>query len=307
MPAPFGILNINKPAEWTSRDVVNRVERLTKPAKAGHAGTLDPMAVGVLVVCVGQATRLIQYVQDGQKEYLAKFQLGARSNTDDSTGEVEQVLVERPPEHAAIAQLLPQFTGIIWQTPPQFSAVHLQGQRAYDLARRGQAVEIEPRQVQIDHLEILSYAWPNLELLISCGSGTYVRSLGRDLGVKLGCGAMMTGLVRTRVGPFLLKDAINLEQLTHEELATALQSPELAVGHLPRQICTAEDLMRISQGQSIASRPEAMPLMDGKQVVALIKPEGGLAALCEWRSPGRLHPTQVFIDRNSLPQKPSTT
>ena len=293
-----GLLNVYKTNGWTSRDVVNRIERLVKPARAGHAGTLDPLAEGVLIVCVGTATRLISAVQEHDKEYRAVFRLGCRSPTDDNTAELTTVDVTHPPQPADIENLLPQFIGDIQQTPPQFSAVHVDGQRAYNLARRGETVEIAPRQVHVERITLLRYEWPQLELLIQCGSGTYIRSIGRDLGNLLGCGAVMTELVRTRIGPFDLKTAVRLDDLDKETLANHLRPPAAAVEHWPRHVCTAAELWEIAHGRQITGvTPQA-----GR--VALLTLSGELAALGEPRSLGRIAPTQVFIDRNQLRTSP---
>ena len=190
---PFGILNVDKPTGITSRDAVNRVERLFGKVKCGHAGTLDPLATGVLVICVGPATRLIQYVQRLPKQYRAVFQLGRESVTDDVEGEVELVAGAPEPTRAEIEAALPQFLGDILQRPPAHSAIKVDGQRAYDLARRGEEFELPARTISIYRLEVLRYEYPELELAIECGSGTYVRSLGRDLAAALGTAARDVG------------------------------------------------------------------------------------------------------------------
>ncbi len=289
-----GLLNVYKPAGWSSRDVVNRIERLVKPAKAGHAGTLDPLAEGVLVVCVGTSTRLISGVQERAKEYRAVFQLGCRSDTDDNTGVITNVEVARPPQRDDIEALIPQFLGDIQQTPPQYSAVHIDGQRAYALARQGQTVEIAPRQVRVNRLEILEYEWPRLELLIECGSGTYVRSIGRDLGERLGCGAIMTELVRTRIGPFRSEDAVRIDDLQRDNVTSHLLPPARAVDHWPQHVCTDSELWEIAHGRQIV----AGTAPSGR--IALLTSGGELAALGEARTLGRIAPTQVFVDRSQL-------
>ncbi|MDB5390371.1 MAG: truB [Planctomycetaceae bacterium] len=286
----FGLLNLFKPAGWSSRDVVNRVERIVKPAKAGHAGTLDPLAEGVLVVGVGAATRLVSAVQECPKEYRGTFQLGCRSDTDDSTGTVVVVDDARIPSLAEIQVLIPQFTGEIWQIPPQFSAVHVAGQRAYALARAGEIVEIAPRQVQVSKLEILAYAWPTLELLIECGSGTYIRSIGRDMGEILGCGALMTALIRTRIGHFHASHAVPIAELSKDNLQQHLLPAARAVEHWPQYVCTDSELVHLGHGRMIESRIE---FPEGTRC-ALLSPDGILMALGETRSLGRIAPTQVF-------------
>ena len=301
VPPLSGLLNIYKPAGWSSRDVVNRVERLVKPSKAGHAGTLDPLAEGVLIVAVGAATRLITGAQEREKEYHAVFQLGCRSDTDDSTGVITTVDVSQPTTRDRIEALLPQFLGEIWQVPPQYSAVHIDGERAYALARQGQAVDIAPRQVQVSRLEIRNYAWPNLELLIECGSGTYVRSIGRDLGELLGCGALMTALLRSRIGPFHSTEAVAIDDLQRDNIATHLQPPIRAVEHWPQHVCSALELWDIAHGRMIILKQ----LAEGTRV-ALTDPTGELAALGEVRTLGRVRPTQVFVDRYRLTNPAAT-
>lgn len=290
-----GLLNVYKPIDWTSRDVVNRVERLVKPAKAGHAGTLDPLAEGVLVVAVGTSTRLISGVQEREKEYRATFQLGLRSDTDDNTGQITPTENVQPSTQAAIEALLPRFLGEISQVPPQFSAVHVDGKRAYHLARQGQAVDLAPRTVRVDRLEILDFTWPRLELLIECGSGTYVRSIGRDLGELLGCGAVMTALQRTRIGPFRISDAAAVDDLQRETIGARLQPPARAVEHWPSHRCDAAELWEIAHGRMLV-----LPEFSEHTRVALLTRSGELAALAEARSLGRVAPTQVFIDRSQL-------
>ena len=294
-PPLSGLLNIFKPAGWTSRDVVNRVERLVKPAKAGHAGTLDPLAEGVLIVAVGAATRLNGGVQERDKQYRAAFQLGCRSDTDDNTGQVTSVEMSVRPASADIAVVLPRFMGEISQVPPQFSAVHVGGRRAYALARQGETVDIAARLVRVSRLEILDFTWPRLELLIECGSGTYVRSIGRDLGELLGCGAVMTSLLRTRIGPFLASEAVAIDDLKTETIVAHLQPPVRAVEHWPRHVCSDAELWEIAHGRMIVAIE-----LPASGRVALLTPSGDLAALGETRTLGRVAPTQVFVDRQQL-------
>ena len=206
----FGFLNFNKPPGKTSRWVVDQVQRLVQPAKVGHAGTLDPLATGVLVVASGSATRLIDYVQQMPKRYRADFLLGCTSPTEDVDSEV--VPLENPmvPTRDEIETAIPAFLGEILQSPPAFSALKVGGRRAYSLARAGQAVELKPRPISIHCLKVLSYEYPRLQLEIECSSGTYVRSLGRDLAEKLGTGAVMSALVRTAIGIFRVEDSIDV-------------------------------------------------------------------------------------------------
>lgn len=295
----FGLLNIYKPTGWSSRDVVNRVERVVKPAKAGHAGTLDPLAEGVLVIGVGAATRLMIGVQECTKVYQGSFRLGCDSDTNDSTGQVTEIDVAEPPSRDTLETAIRPFVGEIWQTPPQYSAVHVEGQRAYALARKGESVELAPRQVSVRRVEILRFEWPHLDLLIECGSGTYIRSIGRDLGRNLGCGAVMTALTRLQIGPFTLAKAISIQDLTRENVRNLLQPATLAVAHWSQYQCDAREVWEIVHGRMIESR---ISLAEGTRC-AILAPDGSLAALGEVRTLQRLAPTQVFADRNQFALK----
>jgi len=246
-----GVLNLHKPADWTSRDVVNYVERRVKKLKVGHAGTLDPLATGVLVVAVGSMTRLVSYLQQHRKTYRAEFLIGKQSNTDDVAGEVVDLPNPVVPTLAQIQAVLPQFTGEIEQVPPLYSAVHINGQRAYHLARKGTDFEVPARKVTIHRLTALEYHYPRLRLEMECGSGTYVRSVGRDLGKLLGTAAVMQSLERTAIGPYTLENATPVQELTKENWQTFLTPQHLAVSHLPRLILEAEPLWRLARGQPV--------------------------------------------------------
>ncbi|QEG34225.1 tRNA pseudouridine(55) synthase TruB [Bythopirellula goksoeyrii] len=248
----LGFLNINKPAGWTSRDVVNRVQRLVRPAKAGHAGTLDPLATGVLVVAVGRATRLIEYVQQKQKRYEASFLLGRRSPSEDIETEVSEIVEATIPTLTEINAALPRFVGSIEQRPPAYSAVHVAGRRAYDLAREGKEVSIAPRSVEVDRLDFTRYEYPELDLAIDCGSGTYVRSLGRDLAESLGTGAVMSRLVRTAIGEFTLNQSVAIDELTPERIEEELVPLAVAVSHLPQMMLSSEQVRELEFGRTIA-------------------------------------------------------
>jgi tRNA pseudouridine55 synthase len=288
----IGILNVGKPAGCSSRDVVNRVDRLVRPAKAGHAGTLDPMASGVLVICVGQATRLIQFVQRMPKRYRATFLFGRHSETDDTEGEVALLPSSPIPTHDALETAIPQFLGTIWQRPPAHSAVKVAGQRAYKLARRGAEVELAARPVTIHGLSILRFDYPELVLDIECGSGTYVRALGRDLAETLGTGAVMSALCRTAVGGFRVDDAVPLEALTAETLPHHLQPPLAAVPDLPRVTLSDADLVEIRHGRPIAAQIShaSGPRLKLPAEWAAIDSSGNLAAILREKHAGQLWP-----------------
>jgi tRNA pseudouridine55 synthase len=258
-----GILNLNKPAGVTSRDVVNLVQRLVgRKTKVGHAGTLDPLARGVLVVALGPATRLIEYVQQMPKTYQAEFLLGRHSDTEDVDGHVAYLDSPPVPNEEEIRAALPQFTGKILQRPPAYCALKVDGRRAYDLAREGQHVELSPREIVVYRLVLDRYDYPSMGLTIECGSGTYVRSLGRDLAESLGTAAVMSALVRTTIGPFRVDEAVDPDSLTRDTWAHALLPPATAVSHLASLTLDDEAVRRIQNGQMIPRPRDIDPLVD---------------------------------------------
>ncbi len=298
-----GVLNVDKPMGVTSREVVNQVVRLVRPAKVGHAGTLDPLATGVLVVCVGHATRLVTLAQEGRKRYLGRFLLGQTSDTDDNTGNIAEEGDWKGVTQDHIASLLPEFTGCVHQVPPQFSAIHVQGQRAYDLARRGETVELASRPVEIFSIRITQFCPPEFELEIDCGSGTYVRSIGRDLGSRLGCGAIMTQLRRLGVGPFDVTDAVAPDRITAATINDQLQPALKIVSHLRQRLLTPEDVIAIRRGQSIIAGSRSnngFPVSSHETAdlrTALVGPDGLLIGIGEVDPDAhRLCPKIVFPD-----------
>jgi tRNA pseudouridine55 synthase len=295
----FGVLNINKAPGCTSRDVVNTVQRLIRPEKCGHAGTLDPMATGVLLVCVGPATRLTTRVQESSKTYVAEFTLGMTSDTDDSTGTIlTSADPAARPSASTIDAVLQQMTGTVLQTPPAYSAVHVNGQRAYKLARSGETVDLTARPVQIHAMRLMSCDWPRLEVEIDCGSGTYVRSIARDLGQTLGCGGLMSRLERTRIGSFDVRSAIPIEDVTKDRLPGQLCPAIELVRHLIQYDCCETDLIELRHGRIIHPRLDGFssyPSGTHEQLVALIHaPSQQLLALAEWTSKRTLQPRTVF-------------
>jgi tRNA pseudouridine55 synthase len=288
-PNPNGLLVLEKPVGITSRDAVDRALRwFPRKTRVGHTGTLDPLASGVLVLCIGQATRLTEFVQDMAKTYVADLVLGGRSATDDAEGPIAWVDVECPPDRAAIDAALASFLGNIEQVPPAFSAAKVVGQRAYNLARRGTAVELAPRTVRIDGIDVLEFDYPRLRIEVRCGKGTYIRSLARDLGDRLGCGAYLGGLRRTRVGQFSPADAMPLEADSATALA-GLLPPAAAVAGLPRITISAARAVRIQHGQAIAIEETVPPRTD----IAVFDPAGALVAIAT-ADDRALRPTKVF-------------
>jgi tRNA pseudouridine55 synthase len=275
----FGFLNIDKPAGWTSRDVVNRVQKLVRPAKAGHAGTLDPLATGVLVVGVGQATRLVEYVQRQRKEYRGTFLLGKESDTEDVEGDVRERIDAIEPSRSELESVLPQFIGQIEQRPPAYSALKIKGQRAYALARQGQDVALAPRAIEVHSIELVDYTYPQLTLDITCGSGTYIRSLGRDIAAALGTVAVMSALVRTAIGVFHLTDSVALDDLTADNVAAHLLPARLAVPELPALVVNEQEIGRLRQGKRLhrtshVGASEFAALDGAGSLIALVTPAG---------------------------------
>jgi tRNA pseudouridine55 synthase len=268
----------------TSREAVDCVLRVAGRAKAGHAGTLDPLASGVLVVCLGAATRLIEYVQRMTKHYRATFLLGRDSPTEDMSGNVTELPSPPVPTLQQIVAAGAALTGAIQQRPPAFSAIKVQGRRAYELARRGKPVQLGTRTVIVHRLEVESYHYPELTLRVECGSGTYVRSLGRDLAGSLGTAAVMSQLVRTAVGSFRLEDAADPSALTRELWTGYLLPPLRAVEMLPRIALSEAELARVRSGQSIKRCD--VPAGNEPTEIAAIDPVGRLAAVLVPRGPG---------------------
>lgn len=211
-----GVINLDKPPGITSARAVDAVKRLLpRGTKIGHAGTLDPFATGVLLLLVGRATKACERLMDSPKQYEATVKLGATTATDDlESPEIPSPVPPRaPPAAATVASATQRFIGDIMQRPPSFSAMKVEGRRAYDLARRGHAVDLEPRRVRVYGIQILEYQWPLLRLRIDCGRGTYIRSMARDLGEALGTGGYLTQLRRTRIGDFTVESAVTIERL----------------------------------------------------------------------------------------------
>lgn len=286
----FGLLNVNKPPGPTSRDVVNRVQWLLRQsgskAKVGHAGTLDPIASGVLVLCLGPATRLIERVQQMEKRYVGTFRLGCTSPSDDIELEPTEIPAAPIPTLDAIEAALPPFTGQIAQVPPAYSAVKIDGKKSYERVRRGEQVELKPRPVQIYGLEVVRYEYPELQLAIRCGSGTYIRSLGRDLAESLGTGAVMTELVRTAIGPFAIADGMPGKSIEFETVQRHLRSPLDALPALPRRPLSVDDEKLLRNGMPIAGA------VDGDEAAG-VNQEGSLVALLQPKQ-GQLWPSRVF-------------
>ena len=273
-----GVLVIDKPAGWTSHDVVAKARGLTGIRQIGHSGTLDPMATGVLVLCLGKATRLLEYLTGLPKTYLAGITLGVATDTYDATG---KVIDRRPlPQLTAVAleHALDGFRGEIMQTPPAYSAIKRDGVAQYKRARRGEEVVLEPRQVTVYELILLEFVDGVIQLRMTCSAGTYVRSIAHDLGEAQGCGAHLSSLRRLAVGAFSIDQAVTLQQLAEDNWRRWLLLPSVAVAHLPRIELTEDEVTRLVHGQSIPTHPPvAASLACGfdpmGRLVAVLRPD----------------------------------
>lgn len=286
-----GILNLDKPRGLTAHEVVDRVRASAGLRRVGHAGTLDPMARGVLLVCVGRATRMAEYLVHLPKAYRARIHLGVVTDTYDAEG---VVVAERPVEveRAAVEATLERFRGPILQVPPMYSAIKREGQPLYRLARRGMTVERRPRPVEVYRLELTEWAPPELVLEVSCSSGTYVRSLAHDLGQELGCGAHLADLVRLACGEFRLEDAIALDDVTPDRLPLLLLPPDVALRQYPALRLGEEAASAVRLGQTVTA---SLFEQEGALLARAYGPDGVFLAVMEYRpESGRWHPRKVF-------------
>ncbi|MEI6046832.1 MAG: tRNA pseudouridine(55) synthase TruB [Chloroflexota bacterium] len=310
-----GILNLYKPVGLTSHDVVAKVRRSLREKRVGHAGTLDPAAEGVLPVCVGQATRVVEYLSDARKIYCAEIRLGITTDTYDREGMVTRVSEVPNFSLEELEQAVARFRGPIEQVPPLYSAIKVGGQPLYKMARagKGDQVELKPRPVEIFTLEITALALPFLKLWVECSKGTYIRSLAFDLGTTLGCGAYMQHLVRLQSGPFQIKDTLTLEELQQaakegtEALEEYLYPLDTVLTEWPAWIVNDATAERIRQGRDISPAQEGISggWQLNKQVggyektVRRVYTAGGeLLALMERVGEG-WHPAKVFIEKGS--------
>jgi tRNA pseudouridine55 synthase len=271
-PSVHGWLVLDKPLGLTSTQALGRARRLLSGKKAGHGGTLDPLATGILPLAFGEATKLIPYIMDGDKEYIFTVRWGESRTTDDGEGEVSARSDVRPSE-AQIRASLPAFTGAIQQQPPSFSAIKVQGERAYDLARAGEIVELASREVLIHRFELIDIIDADHgSFRVTSGKGMYVRSLARDLAIKLGTFGHVSALRRTKVGPFNLENAVSmerLEQLSSEKVAsTALLPLKNALGTIPILALSANEAHTLRLGQRILIKPQHGALFNAPLIFA---------------------------------------
>ncbi|WP_433468133.1 tRNA pseudouridine(55) synthase TruB [Spirillospora sp. CA-128828] len=285
-----GLVIVDKPAEWTSHDVVGKMRRLAKTRRVGHAGTLDPMATGVLVLGVGKATRLLGHLALTEKGYDATFRLGESTNTDDAEGETTATAPAGSVTDEALRAGIAELTGTIQQVPPQVSAIKVNGERAYKMARKGEEVELAARTVTVGDFTVLDVRRHgdliDVDASIACSSGTYIRALARDLGASLGCGGHLTALRRTRVGPYDLSMARTLDQLAGE--LEILPMGEAVAAVFPRRDVSDDDARKVAHGGRLAAAGL------GPGPVGVFAPDGTLLALVEEQ--GKVaKPVAVFV------------
>ncbi len=251
-----GILNVDKSLGRTSFDVVALVRRGTGVRRVGHAGTLDPLATGVLLVCLGQAARVSEYLMDLRKTYRATIELGRSTDTYDAEGRTTFTGDTEGVSREALESALVGFRGEIMQTPPEYSAVKVDGQRAYKLARSGQAVALKPRPASVYRIDLLRFERPHVEIEVECGKGTYIRSIAHDLGERLGCGGHLAALVRTKVGPFDVESAVGMASLEAACAAgswrDAVVPMDLGLAHLPSLTLGAVDEQNVRNGRAVS-------------------------------------------------------
>jgi|SRR5579871_1663513 len=288
-----GWLVLDKPVGMTSTHAVSVVRRRFAAKRAGHAGTLDPLASGCLPIALGEATKTVPFVMDGRKTYHFTVRWGEERDTDDAEGRIVSSCAARP-EANAVLVLLPRFTGTIAQVPPRFSALKVDGERAYDLAREGEMVELAPRPVEIHRLELVAMPDPDHAVFAAeCGKGTYVRSLARDMGRALGCLGHVAALRRTCVGPFTEDCAVKLEALPEAaptEAAALLLPVAAGLAALPCLTVSQADAGRLARGQPVLLRGRDAPLLQGWTAVFT---QGALVGLAE-ADKGELHPRRIF-------------
>jgi tRNA pseudouridine55 synthase len=290
-----GVLNLNKPAGMTSHDVVVKARTLLHEKRIGHTGTLDPLATGVLVLCVGKATRIAQYLEAGEKEYRAVMRLGVTTDTLDAEGRVLETKSYKPPDRQKILEVTQNFVGTIMQRPPAYSAVKMGGVPSYRLAREGRAKPLEPRAVKIFSIDLIAYDDPFVTITVRCSKGVYIRSLCAEIGDCLGMGAHITGLERTRSGCFRIEHAITLPGLagltTAGNTMRAVTPIDEALADFPSVPVSDAETVRVLHGNQILC-PGTLTNTSG-DIVRLHRPAGKLLALARIGS-GVLKPDLVF-------------
>jgi tRNA pseudouridine55 synthase len=296
-----GVLPVIKPVDFTSHDVVAKVRGILGIRRIGHTGTLDPKVTGVLPLCIGRATRVVEYIQDLPKEYEAVLTIGIATDTEDMTGNIISQAEQVHLLQSDIDQIFSKFLGLIDQVPPMYSALKVDGQRLYDLARQGQVIERKSRQVEIYELEILSLnlelSHPQIKFRVKCSKGTYIRTLCVDIGKALGYPAVMSELVRTATGPIVLAQCISLAELSElakrDAVNSRLISTDAAIAHLPSLHVSDEETIHVMQGKTIY--PKTKPRFIDQEAIRLYSTSDRFLGIYRWHAEqNSVTPEKVF-------------
>lgn len=291
-----GLILVDKGRGPTSHDVVNLVRRQLHIRRVGHLGTLDPSASGLLVVCLGQATRLVEFMGHFDKEYEAVVRLGMVTDTQDTTGKVLRETTPVAPTDAQLDEVRKRFTGEIEQTPPMYSAVKIGGKRLYEIAREGRTVDRTPRRVTIHALELIDVTMPRIRMRIRCSKGTYVRALCADIGDFLGCGGALEALRRLKVGPFRVEDASPIDHVTPDRVASLLRPMDAGLSNLPVVLVRARSVGRVFTGAPIlAGDLESRVTLPPSGWVRVIGPGGQLLAIGEVAKETNDHTPLIYL------------
>ncbi|QGQ96274.1 tRNA pseudouridine(55) synthase TruB [Paenibacillus psychroresistens] len=298
-----GVLPVIKPVDFTSHDVVAKVRGILGIRRIGHTGTLDPKVTGVLPLCIGRATRVVEYIQDLPKQYEAVLTVGLATDTEDMTGTVIERVEKVDLTEADIHRVFAKFLGIIDQVPPMYSAIKVDGQRLYDLARQGQVIERKSRQVEIYELELikldLELDHPQIKFRVKCSKGTYIRTLCVDMGQALGYPAVMSELVRTATGPILLADCITLEELSElakkNDVSSRMIATDQAIAHLPSCQVSELEALHAMQGKKIHLSSLPNDVYEDQEIVRLYSNDERFLGLFRWQDESKsFSPEKVF-------------
>ena len=293
-----GILPIDKPYGITSMDVVRQIKKVVQQKKVGHTGTLDPFATGVIPICIGQATRLTEFLMDSTKEYTGLVELGTETDTYDSLGETKSIKSTESISYLDIQSALSGFLGRVEQTPPIYSALKKDGRRLYDMARKGETVIVEPRLVDVFEIKLESYEEPFANIFVRCGKGFYMRSLAHDIGEILGTGAHLKDLRRIRTGPFSLEDCCTLEEakeiLNSGNYKKILRSPDSVLKHLKAVVVDESQITLVRTGRPLSLDLDH-PVGVNNELIRVYSSEGKFIALLKYKEMiGQWYPKKVF-------------
>ncbi len=296
----IGFINLNKPTGITSHGAAQKLKKITGIRRIGHSGTLDPMASGVLVMAVGKATKLVEFLRKDDKTYEAVIRLGVTSDTYDATGQITETPPPVPiPSGAQIRSAIEQFAGEIEQMPPKFSAIKVKGTPAYKLARDGKEVELKPRKVTIHEIKLVEFRHPLVSIKVKCSAGTYIRSIAHDLGQRLKTGAVLDALHRTQAGDFDIKDSVELDDVTEENWQEYLLPVQAGVSHMEVFKADEDTAQKVSRGIKV---PVADKLAEGP--IAIFGPKAELLAIGEFDPDKKLlKPIKVLAAQTPLPPR----